>query len=297
MRYTGRLDLAWWVGMKTILITGATSGIGLAAARQLAAGGDRLVLVGRNPEKLAVTAERVRAAGAGAVDTLECDVSSLDSVRRLAAAVLETCPRLDVLANNAGGFFWRRTETSEGAESTFATNHLGGFLLTELLLERLVRSAPARVVFTSSVMHYGVSLDVDDLGCARGYSGQRAYSRSKLANVLYVRELARRSAGTGVTVNAFHPGAVSTGIWDAAPWFAKPVMEVFKRVFLVSAEEGGRRLTYLASAPDPAAVTGCYFQRDRVKAPSRVAQDDALGDRLTAVCAELAGLPERSSPR
>ncbi|MFJ1455807.1 SDR family oxidoreductase [Nocardia sp. N2S4-5] len=283
--------------MKTILITGATSGIGLAAARQLAAGGDRLVLVGRNADKLAATAEQVRAAGAGAVETLECDVSSQDSVRRLAAAVLETCPRLDVLANNAGGFFFRRTETAAGVESTFATNHLGGFLLTELLSERLVRSAPARVVFTSSVMHYGVSLDLDDLGCARGYSGQRAYSRSKLANVLYVRELSRRWAGTGVTVNAFHPGAVSTGIWDAAPWFAKPVMEVFKRVFMVSAEEGGRRLAYLASAPDLAAVTGCYFQKDRVKAPSRVAQDDALGDRLTAVCAGLVGLPEPSSPR
>ncbi|MBF6170604.1 SDR family NAD(P)-dependent oxidoreductase [Nocardia blacklockiae] len=282
--------------MKTILITGATSGIGLAAARQLAAGGDRLVLVGRNPDKLAVTAEQVRAAGAGAVDTLECDVSSQDSVRRLAGAVLESCPRLDVLANNAGGFFFRRGTTAEGVESTFATNHLGGFLLTELLLERLVHSAPARVVFTSSVMHYGASLDLDDLGYARGYSGQKAYSRSKLANVLYVRELSRRLAGTRVTVNAFHPGAVSTGIWDVAPWFAKPFMEVARRVFMVSAEEGGRRLTALATDPDLEAVTGCYFQKGRVKAPSRVAQDDELGARLTAVCAGLVGLPAPSRP-
>ncbi|MCM6772442.1 SDR family oxidoreductase [Nocardia sp. CDC159] len=280
--------------MKTILITGATSGIGLAAARQIAAGGERLVLVGRNPEKLAAAAEQVRAAGAAAVDTLECDVSSQDSVRGLAEAVLDRYERIDVLANNAGSFFLSRSETVDGVESTFATNHLGGFLLTELLLDRVVASAPARIVFTSSVMHYGASLDFDDLNLRRGYSGQKAYSRSKLANVLYARALSRRLAGTGVTVNAFHPGAVATGIWNAAPWFAKPAMEVVKKIFMVSSEDGGRRLTYVATDPDLGAVTGCYFQKDRVKAPSRVAQDDAVGDRLVAVSAELVGLPAPS---
>ncbi|MBB5916984.1 NAD(P)-dependent dehydrogenase (short-subunit alcohol dehydrogenase family) [Nocardia transvalensis] len=283
--------------MKTILITGATSGIGLAAARQIAAGGDRLVLVGRNPDKLAAAADQVRAAGPGAVDTAECDISSQDSVRRLASTVLENYPRVDVLANNAGGFFGRYTKTGDGVESTFATNHLGGYLLTELLLERLLHSAPARIVFTSSVMHYGTTVDLGDLGCARGYSGQKAYSRSKLANLLYARELSRRLAGTGVTANAFHPGAVSTGIWDFAPWFAKPVMELAKRVFMVPSEEGGRRLTALATDPDLAAVTGCYFQKGRVKAPSRVAQDDELGTRLSAACADLVGLPAPSRPR
>ncbi|WP_280386130.1 SDR family NAD(P)-dependent oxidoreductase [Nocardia wallacei] len=283
--------------MRTILITGATSGIGLAAARQIAAGGDRLVLVGRNPDKLAAAADAVRAAGAGAVDTVECDVASQDSVRRLAGTVREDYPRLDVLANNAGGFFFSRGETADGLESTFATNHLGGFLLTELLLDRLVHSAPSRIVFTSSVMHYGATVDLDDLGCARGYSGQKAYSRSKLANVLYARELSRRLAGTGVTANAFHPGAVSTGIWDFLPWFTKPVMGAVKRIFMVPAEEGGRRLASLATDADLAAVTGCYFQKDRVKAPSRVAQDDALGDRLTRVCADLVGLPAPSRPQ
>ncbi|MFI5780863.1 SDR family oxidoreductase [Nocardia sp. NPDC051570] len=280
--------------MRTILITGATSGIGLAAARQIAAGGGRLVLVGRNPEKLAVSAERVRAAGAGAVDTVECDVAAQDSVRRLAGEVLDRYERIDVLVNNAGGFFLGRSETVDGVESTFATNHLGGFLLTELLLDRLVASGSARIVFTSSVMHFGATMDFEDPGFRRGYSGQKAYSRSKLANVLYARALSRRLAGTGVTANAFHPGAVATGIWDAAPWFARPVMGVVKRIFMVSSEEGGQRLTYLATDPDLGAVTGCYFQGDRVKAPSRVAQDDAVGDRLSAVSAELVGLPARS---
>ncbi len=280
--------------MKTILITGATSGIGLAAARQIAAGGGRLVLVGRNPERLAAAARQVGAAGAEAVDTLECDVSSRDSVRGLAERVLDRYERIDVLANNAGGFFLTRSESVDGVESTFATNHLGGFLLTELLLDRLVASGPARIVFTASVMHYGAVLDFDDLELRRGYSGQKAYSRSKLANVLYARALSRRLAGTGVTANAFHPGAVATGIWDAAPWFARPVMDVVKRIFMVSSEEGGRRLTYVATDPDLAAVTGCYFQNDRVKAPSRVAQDDAVGERLVAESARMVGLAAAS---
>ncbi|ATL67954.1 SDR family NAD(P)-dependent oxidoreductase [Nocardia terpenica] len=282
--------------MKTILVTGATSGIGLAAVRQIAAGGDRLVLVGRSRERLGAAAEQVRAAGAGAVDTLECDVASPDSVRRLAAAVLESYERLDVLVNNAGGFFLTRRETPEGFERTFATNHLGGFLLTELLLERLVRSAPARIVFTSSVMHYGAALDLADLGCRRGYTGVKSYGRSKLANVLYARELSRRLAGTGVTANAFHPGAVATGIWDGVPWLVRPAVSVFKRVFMVPPEEGGRRLAYLVTDPDLVAVTGCYFQGGRVKVPSRVAADDALGDRLSQVCAGLVGLAELTRP-
>ncbi|MFJ4653493.1 SDR family NAD(P)-dependent oxidoreductase [Nocardia sp. NPDC088792] len=277
--------------MKTMLITGASSGIGLAAARQLAADGHRLVMVARDPEKLSAAADLVRRTAAGPVDTLQCDLGSLTAVRELAGTVRDSYDRLDVLANNAGAFHMHRVETGDGVEATFAVNHLAGFLLTELLLDLLRRDSPARVLFTASTMHYGATLDFDDLGFRHGYSPNGAYGRAKLANILYVRELSRRLAGTGVTANAFHPGVVATDIWNAAPWFARPALALGKRAFMISAEEGGRTLTYLATDPDVAAVSGCYFQRDRVKAPSRAAQDDATATRLRRVCTELAGLP------
>lgn len=280
--------------MKTMLITGATSGIGLAAARQLAAAGHRLILVGRNPEKLSAAAESVRSAAAAEVDELVCDLSSLDAVRQLAGTVSARYDRLDVLANNAGGFFDHRTETADGIEATFAIDHLAGFLLTELLLDLLRASAPARIVLTSSAMHYGNAIDFDDPQLRHGYSGPTAYGRAKLANVLYVRELSQRLAGTRVTANAFHPGVVATGIWDSAPWFARPALTIAKRLFMISPEEGGRTLAYLAADPDVAAVSGCYFQRNRVKAPAPAAQDDAAATRLHRLhrlCAELTGLP------
>ncbi|WP_068057718.1 SDR family oxidoreductase [Nocardia xishanensis] len=276
--------------MKTILITGATSGIGLEAARQLGEAGDHLILVGRNPEKLSRAARLVREAGAGRVDTLVCDFASQAAVRELAATVLARYDHLDVLANNAGGYYPQRVMTDDEVEATFAVNHLGGYLLTELLLDLLRRSAPARILFTASVMHYGASLDFDDLSLARGYSGEKAYSQSKLANILYVRTLARRLEGTGVTVNAFHPGAVATGIWDTMPWWSRPFAAVAKRVFMIPAAEGGRRLTYLASAPEPAEHSGRYFQNNELKTPSRRAQDDALAHRLDVVSARLVGL-------
>ncbi|MFI6865621.1 SDR family NAD(P)-dependent oxidoreductase [Nocardia sp. NPDC050406] len=276
--------------MKTILITGATSGIGLAAARQLGAQGHHLILVGRNPEKLAATAEAVRAAGAGGVDTLECDMSSQAQVRRLAKTVQANYSRLDVLANNAGAFHMRRTETEDGVEATFAVNHLAGFLLTESLLDLLLHSSPARILFTSSVMHFGSRLDFDDLGLREGYSPQRAYGASKLANILYVRELSRRLEGTGVTANAFHPGAVATNIWDNAPVIVRPAMALLKRIFMITPEQGGETLTYLATDPLVVAVSGCYFQRNRVKTPGRAAQDDEAARRLQRACEELVGL-------
>lgn len=278
--------------MKTILITGATSGIGLEAAQQLGAQGHRLVLVGRNPAKLAHAATLVSATGASQVDTLECDFAAQTSVRQLAKAVRASYDRLDVLANNAGGYYGERTETEDGIESTFAVNHLGGFLLTELLLDLMTASAPARILFTSSVMNFGATMDFDDLGFRQGYSGQKAYSRSKLANILYARALSRRLAGTGVTVNAFHPGAVATHIWDSMPWYGQPFAAIAKRFFMIPASQGGRTLTHLATAPEVDGISGEYFQHNRVKTPSRRALDDQAAQRLCEISARLVGLPE-----
>ena len=182
------------------------------------------MLVGRHQVRLADAAEAVRTAGAAHVDTFTADFASLASVRTLARDLLERLERIDVLVDNAGTVFARRTLTDDGLEATFAVNHVAGFLLTELLKERLIVSAPGRIVITSSVGHYNGALDLDDLGLEHGYSILRAYSRSKLANVLYARSLAAELAPYGVTVNAVHPGSVATDIWSGAPWYARPFL-------------------------------------------------------------------------
>ena len=275
---------------KTVVITGATNGIGLEAAVALARDGARVVMVGRNPEKTAAAVADVRKrSGSDAVESLLCDFSSQESIRKLAVDLRARCARIDVLVNNAGTVHARRTLTAERIESTFAVNHLGYFLLTNLLTELLVKSAPARVVNVASVAHYRGTLDFDDLGFERGYQVMKAYARSKLANVLFTRELARRLSGTGVTVNALHPGTVATGIWSAAPGWLRPVLAIAK-MFMVSPQEGARRIVYLASSPEVAATTGSYFEDDRAKKPARLAEDDALAARLWSESARLVGL-------
>jgi NAD(P)-dependent dehydrogenase (short-subunit alcohol dehydrogenase family) len=276
--------------VRTIVVTGATAGIGLESALQLAADGHHLVLVGRNEVRLADAAEAVRAAGAGKVQSFVADFASLDSVRTLARDLLERLERIDVLVNNAGTVFKRRTVTDDGLEATFEVNHLAGFLLTELLKERLRCSAPSRVVITSSVGHFSGTMDLDDLGFERGYSIMKAYSRSKLANAMYARSLAAELAGTGVTVNAVHPGNVATDIWSGAPWIARPFLTLAKRGML-SPADGGRALTHLAVSPELEGVTGRYFDRFTPRSPSKLAQDDDLGLRLREESARLVGLP------
>lgn len=278
-------------GARTVVVTGASDGIGLESARQLAGLGHRVVMVGRNPEKTRAAAASVAAEHPAAViETALADFTSQASVRTLAADLLDRCERIDVLVNNAGTVFEKRTVTDDGIEATFAVNHLAGFLLTELLLDRIVASAPARIVLTSSTGHYQGSMDFDDLGFERGYGIMRAYGRSKLANVLHTRELARRLEGTGVTVNCLHPGTVATSIWGGAPWWARPVLMLAKRVVMVSPAEGGRRLTYLAVGPEVEGRTGGYYDSDRLKEPSAAAQDDTIGARLRDVSRDLVGL-------
>jgi len=277
--------------LKTIVVTGASDGIGLESSSQLAAEGHHLVMVGRNPQKLEAAVARVRRESPDAqVESFVCDFASFAAVRDLAAKLLASYPRIDVLVNNAGTVYDKRTLTEEGIEATFQVNHLSGFLLTELLLDRIVASAPARIVTTSSVGHFSGTMDFDDLGFERGYQIMRAYGRSKLANVLYTRELARRLEGTGVTANCLHPGAVATNIWSGAPWFARPILAVGKRLFMVSPAKGGARITYLATSPEVEGRTGGYYEQDELKEPAKLAQDAAVGERLVEVSRDLVGL-------
>src|SRR4051794_30214859 len=276
---------------KVIVITGASDGIGLECASQLAAQGHHLVMVGRTPAKLEAAVARVLRESPGVpVESFVCDFASFKAVRELAADLLAAYPQIDVLVNNAGTVFDKRTLTGDGIEATFAVNHLAGFLLTELLLDRLVESAPARIVTTSSIGHFSGTMDFDDLGFESGYQIMRAYSRSKLANVLHTRHLARRLDGTGVTANCLHPGAVATNIWSGAPWFARPVLAVAKRLMMVSPQTGGERLAFLATSPAVEGETGGYYEQDQRKDPSGLAQDDEVAERLDTVSRELVGL-------
>ena len=278
---------------KTYVITGGSDGIGVECASQVAAAdpGCRIVIVGRSPDRTAAAVGRVRREQPSCrVDSLLGDFADQHAVRRLAEDLLKTCERIDVLVNNAGTVFARRQVTADGIESTFAVNHLGGFLLTALLRDRLVESAPARVVFTSSEAHYSATMDLDDLGFEHGYSIMKAYGRSKLANVLTARHLAQQLEGTGVTVTSLHPGAIATNIWSGAPRIARPVLAVLKRWKMESPEVGGSRLAYLATSPEVEGQTGGYYQRNRLREPSELAHDDALGERLWAASARLTGL-------
>ncbi|WP_134739735.1 SDR family NAD(P)-dependent oxidoreductase [Nocardioides sp. 503] len=276
---------------RTVVVTGASDGIGLECSRRLAGQGHRVVMVGRNPAKTRAAVESVRASSPDAtVEPALADFASQASVRALAAHLLATCERIDVLVNNAGTVFERRTLTDDGIEGTFAVNHLGGFLLTELLRERLVASAPARIVVTSSRGHYGATLDFTDLGFERGYGIMRAYGRSKLANVLHTRSLAQQLDGTGVTANCLHPGAVATSIWSGAPWWAQPVLALGKRFAMISPEEGGAHLARLAVGEEVEGLTGGYYDEDRLTEPSTLALNDAVAARLWDESRRLVGL-------
>ena len=280
------------LGGKTVLVTGATSGIGWEASISFARMGARLIMIGRDASKTAQKVEEVRQrSGSRTVESLLCDFSSQAQVRRLAGEYRARYDKLHVLVNNAGTVFPKRTLTADGIESTFAVNYLGAFLLTNLLLDVLKASAPARVIFVSSSGHYSGTVDFNDLGFEHGYQILRAYGRSKLATVLFTRELAKRLKGTEVTVNTLHPGAVATGIWDRAPAYARPFFRLAKRLFMISPAAGAETIVYLATSLEVEGETGLYFEKNRPKFPSRLAQDDAVAQRLWDESARLVKLP------
>jgi retinol dehydrogenase-14 len=277
---------------KTVLVTGASSGIGLEAGVQLAKLGAEVVMVARDAKKGdAALADAKARSSSQAISMLFCDFSSQASIRALAAEVRSKHARLDVLVNNAGTVSSARQVTVDGVEQTFAVNHLGYFLLTSLLLDLVEKSAPARIVNVASVGHRRGTLDFDDLGFEKGgYWIMGAYTRSKLANVLFTRELAKRLAGKGVTVNCLHPGAIATSIWAKAPWFARPLLALGALLFMESAATGGSRIVHLAASPEVEGKTGGYYEKNRLVDPAPLALDASLASKLWDVSTGLVHL-------
>jgi NAD(P)-dependent dehydrogenase (short-subunit alcohol dehydrogenase family) len=275
---------------KTCVITGATSGIGLETAARLGALGARLVLVGRNPDKGNRAIGRLRADVPGvAVEMHYADLSRPDEIRRLAAALLDTVSRIDVLVNNAGALFANRNTTPDGLELTFALNHMAYFRLTSLLRDRLIASAPARVINVASEAHRDSHLGFEDLQCSRHYSGWTAYKRSKLANILFTRELARRLEGTGVTANCLHPGFVATSFGDNNRGFWRFGISIGKLIAAIPVRRGAETPVYLASSPDLEGISGKYFSKCREARPDTAAEDDKAAARLWQESERLIG--------
>jgi NAD(P)-dependent dehydrogenase (short-subunit alcohol dehydrogenase family) len=275
-----------------VLLTGATSGIGLAAAVELARRGGKLAIVARSRERAEEAVRRIKAATPGAtVDVLEADLASQSSVRQLAAEALERYPKLDVLVNNAGAIYAQRQLTGEGVELTWAVNHLAPFLLTTLLEDRLKESAPARVITTSSDAHQGAHIPFDDLAAERSYGlqGFERYGQSKLANILFTLELARRLEGTGVTAYCFHPGLVNTG-FNRNNGLLMGIGMAIVRPFSRSPEKGAETLVWLADSA-AAGPSGAYFHDKKAVTPTAAGQDVAAARRLWEVSEKQTALP------
>ena len=274
---------------KVVVITGATSGIGEVAAQTLAGMGARIVLVARNAARGQKTLARLASLGAAAPHSIYYgELSRIADCKRVAAEISAAEPRIDVLINNAGALFGSRQVTSDNLEETFATNHLAYFVLTLGLKEKLQAAGSARVVSTASDAHKGYTLDFDDLQ-AKSYSAIRAYGRSKLCNILFTRELARRWSGTGIIANCLHPGFVATRFGDASGGFLSSVVR-FAKNFAISPEKGAQTIVYLASSPEVSNTSGEYFYKCRPAIPTAGGRDDEAANRLWVESAKLAGL-------
>ena len=272
---------------KTCLVTGANSGIGKSTAQALAKLGATVVMLCRDRQRAEPVFDQIKGAtGNQTVELMICDLSSQKDIRRFASEFIDTHRRLDVLINNAGIVARRRSLTEDGIESTFAVNHLGYFLLTTLLLDLLNKSAPSRIVSVSSAAHAYGKIDFDNLQGEKKYGGFSAYCNSKLANVLFTYELARRLEGTGVTANCLHPGGVGTGLFRNLP---KPVEALIKLV-TISPEKGAETPVYLASSADVEGVTGKYFAKKRETRTSNESYNEDAARRLWEVSAKMTRL-------
>ena len=273
---------------KVCVVTGATSGIGKAAATALARLGAQVVLVGRDRGRAEATAAQIGSVATQPPAVDIADLASMDQVRALAER-LAALDRIDVLINNAGLVLGERRGTPEGFEHVFAVNHLAPFLLTNLLLPRLTAAAPARVITVTSDAHTAARLDLDDPNLEHGWDSWRSYANSKLANILFTRELARRLQGTGVTANCAHPGVVRTGFGREA----QPLLRLgvtLARPFLLSPERGADTIVYLASSPGVADETGGYYVKRQRREPSAAARDDAAARKLWEISEKMTGL-------
>ena len=273
---------------KTVLVTGATSGIGLVTARELARMGAQVTIISRNAGKCATVAESIKAGTGSPVEFISADLSTLAGIMQAAANFKQRHTHLDVLVNNAGALFTKRVLTADGYETTFALNHLNYFLLTILLLDILKSSSPARIVNVSSHAHEGASIDFGNLQGEKHFNGMQAYGQSKLANVLFTYELARRLEGTGVTVNALHPGFIATG-------FARNTGALYNfgmsliGPFIRKPEQGAQTSIYLACSPEVEGVTGKYFVDCKPVRSSPLSYDQSLAEKLWQVSLELTG--------
>jgi NAD(P)-dependent dehydrogenase (short-subunit alcohol dehydrogenase family) len=275
---------------KTVVITGGTSGIGEIAAERLAQMGARIVLIARDKSRGEATLARLHKRAPGLGHAVHyADLARIPEMKRAAAEIAHKEPRIDVLINNAGAMFGSRRLTEDGLEYTFALNHMAYFVVTEGLRERLLASSPARIVNSASAAHQGARLDFDDLQSAKGFGAMKAYGRSKLCNILFTRELARRLHSTGVTANCLHPGFVATRFGDQSGGVISRFVGLAK-LFAISPEKGAETIVYLASSPAVAEMTGEYFYKRQPIAPSPTAQEDRVAALLWERSAALAGL-------
>jgi NAD(P)-dependent dehydrogenase (short-subunit alcohol dehydrogenase family) len=273
---------------KICLVTGATSGIGKVTAAALAAQGAEVVIVGRNLQKTQATAQQVRTeTGNDSVRYLLADFSDLGQVRDLAVNFKKQYSQLDVLVNNAGAYFNTRRKTSYGVEATFLVNHLAPFLLTNLLLEPIQNSAPARIVNVASNAHLNGTMDLNDLELKNFYFGFSAYGRSKLANVLFTYELSRRLTDSGVTVNALHPGGVATNIFSTDFSIFGPAIKWIVGRFTLTPEQGADNTIYLATSPEVEGVTGKYFVKRKAVTSAPISYDEKLARQLWEISEKI----------